>query len=220
MSNQTSKQTKRTSKTQQRRKSRKRNQSYAVPAKNKDDFNQQLDWFFDDESIFSNRKLHGNTKWQPAELARQALIFSWSEKDCVTDGFEEFLKRCQKLKIPVAVKTYQGFMGALASTRQRFIPQLCSLLQQKTKALAGNERTKYGFTPIAFDGSRNSAPRTESNEVAFCAANYGQGKTAKYRKKKTQGMRRTQNEKNKPAAPAPQVWITMMWHMSLRLPWS
>lgn len=33
-------------------------------------------------------------------------------------------------------------------------------------------------------------------------------------------MRRTKNEKNKPAAPKPQVWITLMWHMGLRLPWT
>ncbi len=33
-------------------------------------------------------------------------------------------------------------------------------------------------------------------------------------------MRRLNNEKNKSAAPRPQVWITMMWHMGLRLPWT
>jgi hypothetical protein len=74
--------------------------------------------------------------------------------------------------------------------------------------------------PIAFDGSRSTAPRTKSNEAAFCASNYGQGKTAKYRKKKSRGMRRTRNEKNKAQAPEPQVWITLLWHMGVRLPWS
>jgi hypothetical protein len=53
----------------------------------------------------------------------------------------------------------------------------------------------------------------------LCAANYGQGKTAKYRKKKTKGMRRRKNEKAKPQPQEPQAWITMLWHMGLRLPW-
>ena len=75
------------------------------------------------------------------------------------------------------------------------------------------------WVPIAFDGSRSSAPRTVANEQAFCATNYGKGKTARYRKKKSKGMRRMANEKNKPQPQKPQAWITMLWHMGLRLPW-
>jgi hypothetical protein len=33
-------------------------------------------------------------------------------------------------------------------------------------------------------------------------------------------MRRLKNEKNKPQPQVPQAWITMMWHMGLRLPWT
>jgi hypothetical protein len=33
-------------------------------------------------------------------------------------------------------------------------------------------------------------------------------------------MRRTKNEKNKPHQPKPQAWLTMMWHMGLKLPWT
>jgi hypothetical protein len=33
-------------------------------------------------------------------------------------------------------------------------------------------------------------------------------------------MRRRKNKKNKPQPPTPQVWITLLWHMGIRLPWS
>ena len=138
MSKPTSKANSRNRKSRNRKSRNRKSKSYSVTIKNKDDFNQQLDWFLDDESIFSNMNRHGNTKWQPADLARQALVFSWSEKDCVTDGFDESVKRCNKLKIPTAIGTYQGFMGALATTRQRIIPRLCSLLQQKSGEIASN----------------------------------------------------------------------------------
>jgi|GEM_PF-6330221 len=46
--------------------------------------------------------------------------------------------------------------------------------------------------------SRATAPRTVMNEMAFCAPNYGQGDTVKYRKKKTTGLRRQKNEKPEP----------------------
>ena len=77
----------------------------------------------------------------------------------------------------------------------------------------------HGWVPIAFDGSRSTAPRTEANEHAFCAPRYGRGKTAKYRKKKTKGLRRRKNQRNKPQPQEPQAWITLLWHMGLRLPW-
>ena len=32
-------------------------------------------------------------------------------------------------------------------------------------------------------------------------------------------MRRKKNQKNKPQPQEPQAWITMLWHMGLRLPW-
>lgn len=70
------------------------------------------------------------------------------------------------------------------------------------------------WIPIAFDGSRSRAPRTRSNERAFCAPNHGQGRTAKYPKKKSQTPRQ-----NKPQPPEPQIWIAMLWHVGLRLPW-
>jgi transposase len=77
----------------------------------------------------------------------------------------------------------------------------------------------HGWVLIAFDGSRSSAPRTKDNEQAFCAPNYGRGKTARYRKKKSKGMRRKKNQQKKAQPQEPQAWITMLWHMGLRLPW-
>jgi hypothetical protein len=71
---------------------------------------------------------------------------------------------------------------------------------------------------LAVDGSRVSTPRTEANEKAFRARNYGKGKTAKYRKKMTRNKRK--KNRTKATTVTPQVWITLLWHIGLRLPWS
>jgi len=63
-----------------------------------------------------------------------------------------------------------------------------------------------------------SVPRTKDNEKALCAPNYGKGKTARYRKKKGKGKRRKRKAKMQPVKP--QMWITLLWHMGLRMPWS
>ena len=54
----------------------------------------------------------------------------------------------------------------------------------------------------------------------ICATNYGTRKTARYRQKKTKGMRRKKNEKNKARPPEPQLWMTLLWHVGMRLPWA
>jgi Transposase DDE domain len=126
---------------------------------------------------------------------------------------------CQQMFGTAPLSTYQGFMGALIRWTPNFIPLLRSVLHERMEQIGGKFWRVNGWVPIAFDGSRSTAPRTKSNEIALCAVNYGQGKTAKYRKKKSKGMRRKKNEKNKAQPQEPQAWITMMWHMGLRLPW-
>ena len=96
---------------------------------------------------------------------------------------------------------------------------LWQVVHSRMKEIGGEHWETAGWVVIAFDGSRDATPRTKANEAAFCAPNHGKGKTAKFRKKKTKDMRRTNNEKNKPANPRPNVWITMLWHVGMRLPW-
>ena len=47
----------------------------------------------------------------------------------------------------------------------------------------GKDRWAVGdWVAIAFDGSRDATPRTKSNQRAYCAADYGNGKTARSKK--------------------------------------
>ena len=110
-------------------------------------------------------------------------------------------------------------MHALVGWTDRLMVVMWPRLHVCLERIGGTFWQVGEWVPIAFDGSRSSAPRTKANEKALCAANYGHGMTAKYRKKKTKGMRRRQNEKNKAEPQKPQAWITLMWHMGLRLPW-
>jgi Transposase DDE domain len=175
-------------------------------------------WLLPHEGIFASLRLHGNTKWTPTALVWLALCWGWAEPKHVTDCFERATEQCRLLGV-MPLSTYQGFMNALVTWTDRLMSLLWPLLHRCMREIGGEFWQISGWVPIAFDGSRSSAPRTQSNEQALCAANYGNGKTAKYRKKKTKGMRRRKNEKNKPQPQKPQAWITLLWHMGLRLPW-
>lgn len=179
-----------------------------------------VEWLIPTGGLFPMIKLHGNTKWKPENLAIQAVVWAWQETRYVTDAFSAAVGVCNDLKLEHVAKTYTAFLNALGRYADMFRPALRRLLQASMEDVAGRFWRNEGWVPIAFDGSRTTAPRTASNEKAFSAPNYGKGKTAKYRKKKSKGMRRRKNERKKPYPQAPQVWITMLWHMSLRLPWT
>jgi hypothetical protein len=190
----------------------------ASPVPNKEHFAKMLNWLLPDSSIFAKMKLHGNTKWLPKYLVCLALIWAWSDARHLTDAYAQAVPCCMSLFGCVRLSTYQGFMGALTRWTATLMKILWLVLQERMEEIGGKFWRIHGWVPIAFDGSRGTAPRTRANERAFCAKNYGKGQTAKYRKKKTKGMRRKKNKRNKPYPQAPQVWITLLWHMGLQLP--
>lgn len=200
-----------------RRQSLRKPAACRVPS-NADQLKELLRWFLPNADIFAGLKLHGNTKWLPTALVWLALCWAWAEARHVTDAFETSWEQCRVLGL-TSVKTYQGFMNALATWTDPLLRLLWPVLHQRMQQVGGSFWRVGDWMAIAFDGSRSTAPRTKSAEQAFCAPNYGRGKTAKYRKKKSKGMRRLKNEKNKAQPQVPQAWITLLWHMGLRLPW-
>jgi hypothetical protein len=190
------------------------------PSRNKHSLIRLQEWFLPDETIFAKVKFHGNTSWSPSALVWLAIWWAWLESRHLTDAFAGAVKATRQISPFSSLTTYQGFMKALVRWSPTFIDLISLVLQERMKEIGGRFWRIHGWVPIAFDGSRNSAARTKKNEKAFCAPNYGKGKTARYRKKKTKGMRRRKNQKNKPQPQKPQTWITLMWHMGLRLPWT
>jgi hypothetical protein len=197
---------KRSQKSQRRTTKKKLKTNRGKRRANKLDTKQALDDFFGKSDIFPDIQFHGNIKWRAKNLARIALLFSWSEKSCVTDAFAESMKRCKKLGVTTLHKTYQGFMGALTNYVHIFIPLLILRLQHRMQELGGEHWEISGFVPIAFDGSRNSAARSQSNEQELCSAKSSARKTCAKSSKHL-------------VDPKPQAWITLMWHMGVRLPW-
>jgi hypothetical protein len=200
------------------RKKRSRRQAKALPT-NQQHLQSLQEWFLPSNAIFSQLRFHGNSKWTPVWLVWLALCWAWCDARNVTDAFTEAAGMCRHMFRELPLSTYQGFMGALVKWTPDFMSVVRGVLQQRMEEIGGKFWRINGWVPIAFDGSRSTAPRTKSNEAALCAANYGKGHTAKYRKKKSKGMRRKKNEKSKSQPQEPQAWITMMWHMGLRLPW-
>ena len=186
---------------------------------NKESIAALLNWFLPSENIFAKLKFHGNTSWTSQSLVTLALCWAWSESRNLTDAFTEATSCCRTISASLPLGTYQGFMKAMLKWTSSFMMLLWPLLHERMQEIGGQFWRIGRWVLIAFDGSRNTAPRTKCNEKSFCAPNYGKGKRAKYGKKKSKGLRRKRNQASKPQPQQPQAWITLLWHMGLRLPW-
>jgi hypothetical protein len=174
-------------------------------------------WIVNEQS-FGELKFHGNTKWLVWDLIVLAVLWVWSDHASLTGAFVEAHGWSLKMLGRAAVDTYQGLAGALVSVTGSLMPLLWARMQCLMQAHGGPYWRVAGWLPLAVDGSRVSTPRTAANEQAFWAPNYGHSAMAKYRRKKRRknGARR----RKKPAPPPrPQIWLTLVWHMGLRLLW-
>jgi len=170
------------------------------------------------EGLFNDLPRHGNTRWLPSDLVMLTVLWVWSDRATLTDAFVQACGWSMRMLDRVALATYQGFTGALATWTGLWLPLLWQRLHQLMEECGGKFFRIGKWVPLAIDGSRISTPRTTANEAEFCARNYGHGITAQRRKKKNKGKRR--RKKAKPQPVKPQIWLTLLWHMGMRMPWS
>lgn len=185
-------------------------------------FKDLIEFVIPQSGLFSKDEFHGNIKWVPEELAAQAVLWSWQDSKNVTDAFIKTLEVSEQIGLQKGAKNYTSFIDALSKYRDVLGNRVRMRFQELAVKIGGRFFRTDQWVLIAFDGSRATAPRTVANETAFCAPNYGQSRKAKakYRQKESRGIRQQQDVQYKPEPQEPQVWITMMWHMGLRLPWT
>lgn len=170
------------------------------------------------EKSFQNLRFHGNTTWLVCDLIILAVLWVWSDHTTLTGAFGEAHGWSLKMLGRAAVGSYQGLTGALVSVTGVLLPLLWARMHELMERHGGEHWRVGGWLPLAVDGSRVSTPRTVDNERAFCAPNYGRSASAKTRAKKRR-QRGVPRRKKKPQPVKPQIWLTLVWHMGLRLLW-
>jgi len=174
-----------------------------------------LDWF-SDGCNFTDLALHGNVGWKPIQLVALTVLWTWSDRAMLTGAFDEARQLATDMFGTVAVTSYQGLTGAMRAYTDQLLPLVWSRVQMLMEKVGGKHWRIGPWLPLAVDGSRVTTPRTVSNEQAFSAKNYGRGKKAqsrlKWKNKKRRSKRLSERVK-------PQIWLTLVWHMGLKLPW-
>lgn len=192
---------------------------------NGDDLRRALDWILIDD-IFAELRLHGNVKWKPLALVCLAIFWVWSSQPGLVEAAKDAIAVVTKLfgSDFITITSYQALTGALV----RYTPQLLPVLWMRLHhlmQLSGSADWRVGkWLPLAVDGSRASVPRTEPNEKRFNKPRKPRGKQKSPTKKRgrhAQRQRKKQSTKSHydPQAVGPQMWLTLVWHIGLRLPW-
>lgn len=168
------------------------------------------------EDIFKHLARHGNTSWLASRLVVLAVLWVWSDQSTLTGAFVDAKQLSMTMYGQVALSSFQGFIAALTTWSPQLLPLLWTRLHGLMERVGGEHWRIGGWLPLAADGSRATTPRTRSNEAAFSARNYGGGRKAKSRKKWRNKRRRT---KRLSEPVKPQIWLTLLWHMGLAMPW-
>ena len=176
---------------------------------------QALKWFTQGAS-FTDLRRHGNVSWHVPQLVSLAVLWVWSDQRTLTGAFQHAYTLTLEIFGSAAVTTYQGLMGALCSYTEQLLALLWVRFHELMEQVGGSHWRVDRWLALAVDGTRISTPRTGSNERAFAARNFGGSRKAKSRVK-WKNKRHRSKPKSEPVKP--QIWLTLIWHMGLKMPW-
>lgn len=161
--------------------------------------------------------------WSVLGLATTALLWACSSKGTLIERLAQALKFVGGLGggLAPAKTSYQAFLKLLvrwtADLRQDIVREYHLVME---RAFADSFRIA-GFVPLAGDGSKLQLARTRSNEARYSPAKTRtkRGKNRRQRqRRKLSRQERAQRARAK-KADSPQMALTLVHHLTLRLPW-
>lgn len=143
-----------------------------------------------------------------------AVLWVWSDEATLAERFNCAQRLIQHWQKQAAKKStsYQAFLKVLVRWTHLLVQALQVEFRKRMQSLSPHAWRMHGFVTFGVDGSRIDLPRTRSNQQA-----YAPSRTAKRRTKTARGKRRKPSRQKH--ASGPQLWLTMLFHLGLNLPW-
>jgi hypothetical protein len=178
------------------------------------------------KSVFAEIHFRPESTWSPRSLVHAALLWSWSGKRTLTKRFEE-ARKIIAANAPAdhpPGKSYAGFLKRLLCWSALLTERITVEFRRIMREELNDNYLVGGWLLLAGDGSRVASPRTRSNEQRF-AAKKKQNKKRKRAKKRPTPRRKTRRKRKQTQADrdkkanSPRIWLTMLYHVGLGLPW-
>jgi hypothetical protein len=164
-------------------------------------------------------------QWKPFGLVAAALVWAWSGKLALKDRFAQALRLARGLgrRCAPPKTSYQAFMKLLVRWTATLVGCLVLVFHVLMERKFPKQYRFAGFVILAGDGSKVRLARTRSNEACYSPATRGKKGKKRRRidraKKRPRGSQaRAQRARDK-KADSPQLALTLLFHVLLRLPW-
>jgi len=192
-------------------------------------------------SIFAVFRCGAKIRWKPRMLAFAAMLWVWGDESTLKKRFATARKVVVRIfRRSAPGGTYQGFTKALGQWSPRLFEVILPRFRQLMQSCGGAFWTVAGWVVFAVDGSRVETPRTKANQRRFHptkkrkpprrsrkakaprltrqAGREAKRKTQARRVAKSSSAKKKKENQKQPAGP--QIWLTLMWHVGLGLPWA
>lgn len=177
--------------------------------------------------LLANVSLRGLTfrrdcSWTPRALMCAGLLWAWSDEATLNERFRasrKIIRRWLGEQLELA-GSYQAFVKLLRTWTAPLRECLQAVFRERMAADFAALWTIAGWIVFAIDGSRVDVPRTRGNEQRYSPKSK-LSRTAQKRRydRRRRRAQRRQAEQNARKANVPRIWLTVLWHVGLGLPW-
>jgi hypothetical protein len=182
---------------------------------------QALEWLLSDFDATAIR-LRRDCGWSVPGLVAAALLWAWSEETTLQERWRHALQVVGHLWKPAAPRTssYQAFLKLLVRWTEPLRAELVWALQQRMECEFPRQFRLAGFVVLAADGTKIELPRTRSHEAHFAPAKARRRRSDKSRRSRRARSRTARQQRaRQKQADSPQLALTALFHVGLRLPW-
>jgi len=194
---------------------------------NAEDLQATLDWLVPD-SVLADIEFRDQSHWTPRTLVFAAFMWSWSGKGTLGKRFAE-ARKIVAFNAPEDQQpgsSYTGFIKRVHCWSNQLTERLVAEFRRTMREDLSEHHLVAGRLLLAGDGSRTATPRTQSNEERFAARKKDKRQkklTARQKRQRQKAKRnkrkcQTQEDCDKKAS-TPLIWLTMLYHVGLGLPW-
>ena len=170
-----------------------------------------------------NVRLRKDCGWSALGLVTAALVWACSSQGTLTGRFGQALKFARGLgrRFAPAKTSYQAFIKLLvrwtADLRKDLVLEYHLVMEREFP----DPFRIAGYVPLGGDGSKLQLARTRSNEARYSPAKTRAKKGRKRRqtKRRKQSRQARAKQAREKKADSPQMALTLLHHLTLRLPW-